>query len=85
MKVGLTFASYDLVDTFVKKWSDKNVSPLIIRSSFRGNQNSKGRIQYVCPHGVERTTKSEGGRPKQHVMYTNCHALINVNQSGKEK
>ena len=84
LKEGLTFASYELVDSFVKKWSDKNLSPLIIRSSFRGNEDKNGRIQYVCPHGIERTTKSKGGRPKQHVMYTNCTALINVNQSRKD-
>lgn len=84
LKEGLTFASYELVDSFVKKWSDKNLSPLIIRSSFRGNEDKNGRIQYVCPHGIERTTKSKGGRPKQHVMYTNCTALINVNQIRKD-
>ena len=53
LKEGLTFASYELVDSFVKKWSDKNLSPLIIRSSFRGNEDSNGRIQYVCPHGID--------------------------------
>ena len=53
LKEGLTFASYELVDSFVKKWSDKNLSPLIIRSSFRGNEDSNGRIQYVCPHGMK--------------------------------
>ena len=85
LKEDLTFKSYDDVDTFIKKWSAEQMSPLITRSSFRGNENTNGRIQYVCPHGVERKSKSKGARPKQHVMYTNCAFAVNVNENRKKK
>lgn len=80
LKVGQTFESYDDVLSFVKKWGQENLSPFIIRSSYRGNERSNGRIQFLCPHGVERENKSKGERPLQHVLFTNCPALINVNQ-----
>ena len=84
LKEDLKFGSYEDVDKYVKEWSDANLSPFIIRSSFQGNENSNGRIQYVCPHGVERTSKSRGGRPRQHVMHTDCPVRINVNQNRKD-
>ena len=44
LKEGLKFESYEDIDKYVKDWSDANLSPFIIRSSFRGNENSNGRI-----------------------------------------
>ena len=85
LKQGLKFGSVEDVDKNVKEWSDANLSPFIIRSSFSGNENSNGRIQYVCPYGVERTSKFRGGRPRQHVMHTDCPVRINVNQNRKKQ
>ena len=59
LKEGLKFGAHKDVDKYVKEWSDANLSPFIIRSSFRGNENSNGRIQYVCPHGVDLNSLTE--------------------------
>ena len=83
LKEGLSFESYEEVDTFVQKWSVDCFSPVIKRSSFRGHDKTNGRIQYVCPHGVERQSRSKGGRPRQHVLFTNCPFVINVNENRK--
>ena len=85
LREGVTFPSFEEADAFIKEWSADQMSPIITRSSFRGNERSNGRIQYVCPHGVERTTRSKGGRPRQHVLYTNCPFLVNINENRKNQ
>ena len=84
LKEGIIFPTFDAADSFVKKWSRENISPLIIRSSWKGNEKGNGRIQYMCPHGVERDRRSKGTRKLQHLLYSNCPAMINVVQNRKE-
>ena len=83
LKEGLLFQSHEEADKFIKKWSAEQMSPIVIRSSYMGDVKKNGRISYVCPHGVERKTKCKGDRPRQHVMFTNCPFMINVNQDRK--
>ena len=82
LKEGLSFESYE-VDSFIQKWSVDCFSPVIKRSSFRGHDKVNGRIQYMCPHGVERQPRSKGARPRQHILFTNCPFVINVNENRK--
>ena len=49
LREGVTFPSFEKADTFIKKWSVDQMSPIITRSSFRSNDRSNGQIQYVCP------------------------------------
>ena len=84
LEEGKLFRTTEEVDQFVKNWGAKHISPFIIRSSFKGNEKANGRIQYQCPHAVNRDTRSKGDRPLQHVMYSRCPAMINVVQNRKE-
>ena len=83
-KEGNLSPSLDAATKFVNSWADENRSPFIIRSSWKGNEKANGRIQFQCPHGVDRDSRSKGTRPLQHVLYTNCPVMINVVQSRKE-
>ena len=60
----------------------KNFQSLVVKKMEYG---SNERIQYVCPHGVVRTTSSKGGHPRQHVLYTNCPFLVNINENRKNQ
>ena len=78
---GLQFASLEVAEEYVRSWCDQNHFPLIIRSSFKGNEKQNGRIQYCCPHGIQRKSKTKGERPLQHVQYSACLAMVNVVQN----
>ena len=83
LKEGLSFESYEEVGTFVQKWGVDCFLPVIKRSSFRGHEKTNGRIQYFFPSGVERQFRFKGARPRQHVPFTNCPFVINVNKNRK--
>ena len=53
LREGVTFPSFEEADTFINKRSVDQMSPIITRSSFCGNDRGNGQIQYVCPHGNE--------------------------------
>ena len=53
LREGVTFPSFEEADIFIKKWSVDQMSPIITRSSFHGNDRSNERIQYVCLHSAE--------------------------------
>ena len=53
LREGFTFPSFQEAETFIKTWSVDQMSPIITRSSFRGNDRRNGQIQYVYPHGAE--------------------------------
>ena len=78
---GLQFNSLEVAEKYVQSWCDEHLFPLIIRSSFKGNENQNGRIQFCCPHGVLRKSKTKGERPLQHVQYSACPAMLNVVQN----
>ena len=75
---GLTFNSCEVASKFIDAWCDHNLSPLRIRSSFKGTDKINGRLQFICPHGIQRKTKQKGERPLQHVHYSACLAMINI-------
>ena len=77
---GLQFSSFDVAQDYISRWCAKNHSPLIIRGSYRGSDKVNGRIQYSCPHGIQRKSKNTGERPLQHVNFTDCPAMVNVMQ-----
>ena len=72
LKVGKYFGNVDEVEQFVANWGSKNVSPFVIRSSFKGNEKSNGRLQYACPHAVDRKSRSKGDRPLQKKGLCAC-------------
>ena len=79
--VGKVFKTSEEVEQFVKNWGARHLSPFIVRSSFKGDDKSNGRIQYNCPHAVNRDSRSKGDRKLQHVLYLKCPAMINVVQN----
>ena len=81
LQVVLTFASFEEAEEYVKAWGNHNLSPLIVRGSHRGSDKVNGRIQYLCPHGLQRKPKSKGERVHQHVHYNACPVMINVMQN----
>ena len=84
LEVGKVFKTTEEVEQFVKNWGARHLSPFIVRSSFKGDDKSNGRLQYSCPHAVNRDTRSKGDRKLQHVLYSKCPAMINVVQNRKE-
>ena len=82
--VGKVFKTSEEVEQFVKNWGARHLSPFIVRSSFKSNDKSNGRIQYSCPHAVNCYTRSKGDRKLQHVLYSKCPAMINVVQNRQE-
>ena len=85
LEVGMQFASYEAAQDFINKWCAKNYSPFVLRGSFRGSEKVNGRLQYSCPHGIQRKSKNTGERPLQHVHFTDCPAMLNImqNRAGK--
>ena len=80
LTVGKTFNTFEDAKKFVKMWCSRSFSPMVVNSSRISTEKKKGRgrILFVCPHGVNRKSKSTGVRPKQNVMFTNCSARINI-------
>lgn len=80
LHVGKLFNTMNEARSFVKIWSDKNLSPMIIKSSSKGSDTKNGRILYACPHGIQRKISSTGQRPKQNVLFCDCRANIYINE-----
>ena len=78
---GLQFNNLEVAEKYIQSWCDQNLFPLIIRSSYKGDEKHNGRIQYSCPHGIQRKSKAKGERPLQHVQYSACPAMVNVVQN----
>ena len=78
---GLQFTTRGVAEEFISAWCAKNFSPLIVRGSSNGNEKQNGRIQYSCPHGMQRKSKTKGERPLQHLQYTACSAMVNIVQN----
>jgi hypothetical protein len=73
--VGKEFKTSEEVEQFVKNLGARHRSP------FKGDDKSNGRIQYNCPHAVNRDTRSKGDRKLQRILYSKCPAMINVVQN----
>ena len=84
LDLGKVFKNIEDADQFMKNWGAKHLSPFIVRSSFKGDLKNNGRIQYCCPHAVNRDSRSKGARKLQHVMFSKCPAMINIVQNRKE-
>ena len=78
---GLQFNYLEVAEKYIQSWCDQNLFPLIIRSSYKGDEKHNWRIQYSCPHGIQRKSKAKGERPLQHVQYSACPAMVNVVQN----
>ena len=81
LEKGLSFCTKEDAEKYMKLWCDKHLFPLVVRGSFKGTETINGRIQYTCPHGVQRKTISTGERPLQHVLYTGCLAMVTITQN----
>ena len=84
LKNGLEFHSADEAEDYLKLWSAENFSPFIIRGSFRGNETTNGRIQFACPHGIQRKVKYKDKQHRQHHLCSGCCTMVNVMQNRQE-
>ena len=81
--VGLKFDTYEEASIYIKRWSDVNKLPLVVRDSCKGNGVRSGRLLYECPHRSKRTQKATKVREKQCVNFTACKSRVNIYQFKK--
>ena len=72
-------ASAAAVDSILN-WDRKSLCPLMKSRRIKTAAETEGatRGRRNCPHGIYRKLKSEN-RPTQHVKFTKCPCLININ------
>merc|ERR1712129_54506 len=76
--VGAAFASKEKAKQHVQLFSELNFSPLVLHRSYV-RKNSCHRMNYMCPYGIPRKSRSTGLR--QSVQkYVGCPVVININQ-----
>ena len=83
LKPGLTFESEDSAVESITQWGRKTWCALTktrrSKTAAETNGEGRGRRTLQCPHGVQRKIKSEV-RTKQHVKFTRCPVMININE-----
>lgn len=78
MAVGTIFASKEEVKKHVQLFSDSNFSPLVLHRSYT-RKNSTHRLNYMCPYGIARKSRSTGKRQSSQ-KFVGCPVVLNINQ-----
>ena len=78
MAVGTIFASKEEVKNHVQLFSDSNFSPLVLHRSYT-RKNSTHRLNYMCPYGIARKSRSTGKRQSSQ-KFVGCPVVLNINQ-----
>lgn len=83
LKVGLVFENEASAVDSILNWGRKSLCPLMksrrTKTAAETEGATRGRRTLQCPHGIYRKLKSEN-RPTQHVKFTKCPCVININE-----
>jgi len=76
LEVGTIFRSKDEVKKQVELFSESNFSPLVLHRNYV-QKNSTRRLNYLCPYGISRKSKSTGKRQAMQ-KFVGCPVVINI-------
>ena len=57
---GLTFATEEAAIKYINDWCDENFFPLIVRSSYKGNEKRNGQIKFFLSPWASKEKTGEG-------------------------